>query len=111
MAGREKKKASLKPFTFQLTQSSLSLLSHILPIYNPTFLEKGELCVANRASPTRLYTSVYTYPTQRIAAHLHTAYHFEFHALYDLTYPPIGLTTIEALHTSHQIIYLSTTIC
>lgn len=82
MAGR-KKKASLKPFTFQLIQSSLSLLSHILTIYNnSTFLEKGELCVAKRASPTRLYTSVYTNPTQRIAAHLYTAYHFEFHVLF-----------------------------
>lgn len=77
----KKKKSSLKPFTFQLIQSSLSLHSHILTIYNPTFLEKGESCVAKRASPTRLYTSVYTNPTQRIAAHLYTAYHFEFRAL------------------------------
>lgn len=77
----EKKKSSLKPFTFQLIQSSLSPHSHILTIYNPTFLEKGESCVAKRASPTRLYTSVYTNPTQRIAAHLYTTNHFEFHAL------------------------------
>lgn len=105
------KKSSLKPIHIPADSISLTLLSHILAISNLTFLEKGELCVAKRTSPTRLYTSVYTNPPNALLPTCTRPTTLTSTPCFDFTYHPIGLITIEALYTYRHIIHLSATIC
>lgn len=106
-----KKKSCLKPIHIPADPIfSIPPFSHSCDLYI-SLSSKKESCVLRKEPAQRGCILLYTNPPNALLPTYTRHTTLNSTPCFVFTYPPIGLTSIETLYTSCQIIYLSTTIC